>query len=74
MRRSAAKVIDNALTKVHVIFGQFLGPGDRDAEKTVNDIISLLDDEEFIRAWAELQDEVTRPGVQEPLLSRVRQH
>jgi hypothetical protein len=74
MRRSAAKVLDEGLTKAHLIFGRYLAPGTRDAEGTVNALLTVLDDEKFIQAWAELQDEATRPGVKEPVTLLSRPH
>jgi hypothetical protein len=30
----------------------------------MNDLIAVLDDEEFVKAWAELQEEAMRAGTQ----------
>jgi hypothetical protein len=74
MRRSAAKVRDEGLTKVHLVFARYFAPGTRDAESTVNALLTVLDDEKFIQAWAELQDEATRPGMKEPVTLIARPH
>ena len=57
MRSSSAKVIDDGLTKAHLILADYIAPGRVGAAQAMDQIRGILDDDRFVKAWAELHEE-----------------
>ena len=68
MRKSAAKVLDDGLTKAHRVLADYISPDRRlDASQVVDKLLGILDDGEFIEAWAELHEEAHRSESSQPM-------
>ena len=55
MRSSSAKVIDDGLTEAHRVLADYIAPGRVGAAQ--DQIRGILDDDRFVKAWAELHEE-----------------
>ena len=77
MRKSAAKILDDGLTKAHRVLADLISPDRKiDAPQAVDELLGILDDGEFIKAWAELQEDAHRSEASLPvtLLPHPPQH
>ena len=68
MRKSAAKVLNDGLTKAHRVFADYISPDRKlNASQAVDELLGILDDGEFIKAWAELQEDAHRSEASQPM-------
>ena len=57
---TAAEKIEKAFDDAHVVIADYLEPGPRNAEETLDQLIRIIDDRELHDAVIELKDRRTR--------------